>query len=63
MLNNPGCDYDGGDCCGSNVNTDYCEQCQCLEWEGGCWIQKNHQEDEKNKDALTLHMNYYATIL
>ena len=24
------CNYDGGDCCGPNVNTDYCSQCLCL---------------------------------
>ena len=25
------CFFDGGDCCGSDVNTDYCEQCFCYE--------------------------------
>ena len=29
--NNPGCGFDGGDCCGSSVNTAYCTICQCLE--------------------------------
>ena len=29
--NNKACFYDGGDCCGSNVNTLYCTECQCLE--------------------------------
>merc|ERR1712088_990202 len=29
--NNADCNYDGGDCCGSNVNTACCSQCQCLE--------------------------------
>ena len=24
-----GCDYDGGDCCGQNVRTKYCNECQC----------------------------------
>ena len=24
------CSFDGGDCCGSNVNTAYCNLCQCL---------------------------------
>ena len=32
--NNLGCTYDGGDCCGSNVNTQYCTECQCLEGGG-----------------------------
>jgi hypothetical protein len=25
------CGYDGGDCCGDNVKTKYCTECQCLE--------------------------------
>jgi len=29
--NNLDCNYDGGDCCGSNVNKQYCSKCQCLE--------------------------------
>ena len=29
--NNLACTYDGGDCCGSNVNTQYCNECLCLE--------------------------------
>ena len=29
--NNCGCEWDGGDCCGSNVNTVYCSACECLD--------------------------------
>ena len=29
--NHEGCEYDGGDCCGSNVYTDFCSECQCLD--------------------------------
>ena len=29
--NNCGCDWDGGDCCGPDVNTDYCTECECLD--------------------------------
>ena len=25
------CNYDGGDCCGDNVDTEYCDECLCLE--------------------------------
>jgi hypothetical protein len=25
------CGYDGGDCCGDNVVTTHCTECQCLE--------------------------------
>ena len=27
--NNAGCSFDGGDCCGNNVNTKYCKICEC----------------------------------
>ena len=26
-----GCDWDGGDCCGNNVDKRYCNDCQCLD--------------------------------
>ena len=29
--NNCGCEWDGGDCCGDNVNTQWCSACECLE--------------------------------
>jgi len=29
--NNDGCDYDGGDCCGDDVNTNFCTECECLD--------------------------------
>ena len=31
VTNNVGCLFDGGDCCGTNVNTQYCDNCQCHE--------------------------------
>ena len=27
--NNANCNYDGGDCCGYNINTDFCSDCKC----------------------------------
>ena len=49
--NNEACFFDGGDCCGSNVNTDYCSECLCLE-EGGCynqgWIGDGYCDDVNN---------------
>merc|ERR1712110_824459 len=27
--NNCGCEYDGGDCCGTKVNKAYCKECKC----------------------------------
>ena len=29
--NNVDCSFDGGDCCGDNVDTSFCSQCLCLE--------------------------------
>ena len=29
--NNCGCEWDGGDCCGKDVNTTYCKECECLD--------------------------------
>ena len=28
--NNPECNYDGGDCCGPNIDTTYCTECLCI---------------------------------
>ena len=28
--NNIECLYDGGDCCGSCINTEHCSECACL---------------------------------
>ena len=33
--NNLECNYDGGDCCGSCVNTEYCAECTCLAGDSG----------------------------
>ena len=30
LSNTEECDYDGGDCCGTCVLTDYCSKCECL---------------------------------
>ena len=30
-----GCEWDGGDCCGPDVNTDHCSQCECLDPNAG----------------------------
>ena len=53
--NNAGCDYDGGDCCGDDVNTTYCKECACLSapaCPGKCkynsWKGDNWCDDENN---------------
>ena len=35
VANNMGCNYDGGDCCGDNVDTQYCSVCECLDGGSG----------------------------
>merc|ERR1719288_7361 len=30
-----GCEWDGGDCCGPDVNTDHCSECECLDPNAG----------------------------
>ena len=29
MTNNANCNYDGGDCCAVNTNTNFCSECLC----------------------------------
>ena len=29
FLNKVECNFDDGDCCGADVNTDYCDDCEC----------------------------------
>ena len=28
-INTPECNYDNGDCCGDDIQTQYCSQCDC----------------------------------
>ena len=48
--NNNECQFDGGDCCGANVDTTWCTACECLE--GGCqfpsWFADGYCDDENN---------------
>ena len=49
------CGFDGGDCCGEKVKTNYCSDCKCLEPEGFCkdiWT-KNHCTESKLRGECT----------
>merc|ERR1719479_509351 len=54
--NNAGCGYDGGDCCGDDVNTQYCSACECLDPAEQCtgtcgspqWKGDNYCDDDNN---------------
>ena len=53
-INNENCNYDGGDCCGECVITDYCKDCQCLAGDSGngisdWFINNGVCNDETNK--------------
>ena len=59
--NHVDCNFDGGDCCGSNINTNYCSECLCLEEGGGgsgesCnqgWISDGYCDDINNNRDCT----------
>ena len=36
--NNEVCEWDGGDCCGDNVNTKYCKACKCHNGNENCFL-------------------------
>ena len=55
--NHCGCDWDGGDCCGSNINTAVCLACECLDPKdpNSCasnsgWIGDGFCDDGKNNE-------------
>ena len=41
--NNPDCNYDSGDCCGYDINSEHCTECTCFHQEtciaASCWSQ------------------------
>jgi hypothetical protein len=48
------CQFDGGDCCGSNVNTQYCIECVCkssLGCDKDFWIGDGFCDDETNTEV------------
>ena len=45
--NNENCHYDGGDCCGSDIDKDYCEICACHTSEGTGTAELCYEEDWK----------------
>ena len=30
------CEFDGGDCCGDDVDTKYCKECECIDPNANC---------------------------
>ena len=52
--NTPECQYDGGDCCGPNVNADLCDKCVCYQHENCefALVGDGHCHDEFNNPGL-----------
>ena len=57
--NTESCGYDGGDCCGFEINTDYCVECNCYTDNTGpveaCekpdWVGDGYCDDETNTEV------------
>ena len=51
ISNTPSCNYDGGDCCGFDVITDYCYNCECVidEFGIGNYAEEEWNENENNQ--------------
>ena len=72
--NNEGCAWDGGDCCGNDVNTQYCSYCDCLDPYENIHMKKkkvnepkHHMKDSKlnsltNNNLLPQHAHRYVSI-
>ena len=43
VTNSLDCNYDGGDCCGSFVNNQYCTECQCIGGSGIGILSRNSE--------------------
>ena len=52
ISNTPSCNYDGGDCCGFDVITDYCYFCQCVIDELGAFGIGNDAENVNSENEL-----------
>ena len=53
ITNNQDCNYDGGDCCGPDVNTQYCTECQCLGCAKTNWVGDGFCDDFTNNPECT----------
>merc|ERR1719158_62896 len=45
-INNAACKFDGGDCCGPNVDKMFCSVCACLEETGDGCFKEDYKGDE-----------------
>ena len=52
--NNCACEWDGGDCCGSYVITDYCDDCDCLDPDVAGSTKKQNLNGNKSSSVQTI---------
>ena len=55
--NNADCEYDGGDCCGLDINTDYCDECNCFELGGS-----NSSYGTTMPPTITVDGNFFVIL-
>ena len=62
--NNAECNYDGGDCCGANVDTTYCQECQCLDPNFTTTAAPSTTTDPSCEDVSTVsqYCAYWASV-
>ena len=56
--NNCGCDWDGGDCCGKNKHSTYCDVCACLDPDAQ--IDADHENCVQACDSLTFYADGFC---
>ena len=60
------CNFDGGDCCGPNVKTDYCKHCVCLGGNGTKTTTKgnyNQLHFYEKRTLVNISWNSKVTVL
>ena len=60
--NNCGCEWDGGDCCGDDVETTYCTECECLD-PNASGLRKKENLNEKHHHGKHLRSNDHHSIV
>ena len=61
--NIPECNYDGGDCCGTNAITHYCSACECLtdgSKDGN--EEENETSSEVENSGIDIRWNFYSNV-
>ena len=60
MNNNQNCTFDGGDCCGPNINHEYCKECLCKEPSKNS--SKFHMKNKRIDKKLVLFVTFWIPL-